>query len=118
MGCGDKDDDNGSAEELANVAVEALNDLGAASLIRSHQLAQILGVELFGPRREADEVDEKNAHDLPLDRRHGVEFDGIPGRIPGDRLFSPLCGLRVSHYRRGDAVTSTPEGQELHLHGD
>jgi hypothetical protein len=24
----------------------------------------------------------------------------------------------VSGYRRGSAVTSTPEGQELHLHGD
>lgn len=45
-------------------------------------------------------------------------LDGIPGRIPGDRLFSPLCGLRVSHYRRGDAVTSTPEGQECNLHAD
>ena len=44
--------------------------------------------------------------------------DGIPSRILGDRLFSPLCGLRISRYRRGDAVTSTPEGQELHPHGD
>jgi hypothetical protein len=35
-----------------------------------------------------------------------------------DRLFSPLGGLRISRYRRGDAVTSTPEGQELPLHGD
>jgi hypothetical protein len=24
----------------------------------------------------------------------------------------------VSRYRRGHAVTSTPAGQELHLHGD
>ena len=45
-------------------------------------------------------------------------LDGIPGRIPSDRLLSPLCGLMVSRYRRGYAVTSTPEGQELHLHGD
>ena len=43
---------------------------------------------------------------------------GIPGRIPSDHLLSPLCGLRVSRYRRGDAFTSTPEGQELHLHED
>jgi len=43
---------------------------------------------------------------------------GIPGRIPSDRLFSPLCGLMVSRYRRGDAFTSTLEGQELHLHED
>src|SRR5712691_2241494 len=43
---------------------------------------------------------------------------GIPSRTLRDRLFSPLCGLMVSRYRRGDAFTSTPEGQELHLHGD
>ena len=45
-------------------------------------------------------------------------LDGIPGRIPGDRLFSPLCGLMVSRSRRGDAFTSTREGQELPLHGN
>jgi len=45
-------------------------------------------------------------------------LDGILRRILSDRLFSPLLGLMVSRYPRGDAVTSTPEGQELHLHGD
>jgi hypothetical protein len=45
-------------------------------------------------------------------------LEGIPGRIPSDHLLSPLCGLMVSRYRRGYAFTSTPEGQELHLHGD
>jgi len=45
-------------------------------------------------------------------------LDGMPSRILRDRLFSPLCGLMVSRYRRGDAFTSTPEGQEFHLHGD
>jgi hypothetical protein len=45
-------------------------------------------------------------------------LDGIPGRIPSDQLLSPLCGLMVSRYRRGYAFTSTPEGQELHLHED
>ena len=43
---------------------------------------------------------------------------GIRGRIPRDRLFSPLCGLMVSRYRRGEAFTSTLEGQEWHLHED
>ena len=43
-------------------------------------------------------------------------LDGIPGRMPSDRLFSPLDGLMVSRYRRGYALTSPPEGQELHLH--
>ena len=45
-------------------------------------------------------------------------LDGIPSRMLSDRLFSPLSGLMVSRYRRGDAVTSTPEEQELPLHGD
>jgi hypothetical protein len=45
-------------------------------------------------------------------------LDGIPGRIPSNHLLSPLGGLMVSRYRRGYAFTSTPEGQELHLHGD
>ena len=49
---------------------------------------------------------------------YAVLLDGIPGRIPGNRLFSPLLGLMVSRYPRGDAFTSTPERQELHLHED
>jgi hypothetical protein len=44
-------------------------------------------------------------------------LDGILSRILSDRLLSPRCGLMVSRYRRGYALTSTPEGQELHLHG-
>ena len=43
-------------------------------------------------------------------------LDGIPGRIPSDRLLSPIYGLMVSRYRRGYALTSPPDGQELHLH--
>jgi hypothetical protein len=43
-------------------------------------------------------------------------LDGIPSRILSDRLLSPLCGLMVSRYRKGYALISTPEGQELHLH--
>jgi hypothetical protein len=45
-------------------------------------------------------------------------LDGMPSRTLRDRLFPPLCGLIVSRYRRGDAFTSTPEGQELHLYED
>ena len=45
-------------------------------------------------------------------------LDGIPSRILSDRLLSPLVGLMVSRYPRGYAFTSTPEEQELHLHGD
>ena len=45
-------------------------------------------------------------------------LDGMPDRMPGDRLFSPLVGLMISRSPRGYAVTSTPEGQALHLHRD
>jgi hypothetical protein len=45
-------------------------------------------------------------------------LEGMPSRIPSDHLLSPLVGLRVSRYPRGYAVTSTPEGQEFHLHGN
>ena len=43
---------------------------------------------------------------------------GIPGRIPSDRHLLPLLGLMVSRYLKGYAVTATPTGPELHLHGD
>jgi hypothetical protein len=43
---------------------------------------------------------------------YATVLNGIPGRIPSDHLLSPLCGLRISRYRRGYALTSTPEGQE------
>jgi hypothetical protein len=45
-------------------------------------------------------------------------LDGILSRMLSDRLFSPLGGLMVSRYRKGSAVTSTPEGQAWHLHRD
>jgi hypothetical protein len=45
-------------------------------------------------------------------------LDRIPSRILSNRLLSPLLGLMVSRYPRGYAFTSTPEGQESHLHGD
>jgi hypothetical protein len=49
---------------------------------------------------------------------YATVLDGIPGRMPRDHLFSPLCGLMLSRYRRGEAFTSTFEGQELPLHED
>jgi hypothetical protein len=45
-------------------------------------------------------------------------LDGILSRILRGRLLSPLGGLMVSRYHRGYALTSTPEGQALHLHED
>ena len=45
-------------------------------------------------------------------------LDGIPSRILSYHRLSPLYGLMVSRYRRGYAITSTPEGQAFHLHED
>ncbi len=68
------------------------------------------------PRRLAQPHDESNVDSsaCPCTAR----LDGIPSRILSDRLVSPLGGLMVSRYRRGYALTSIPERQELHLHGD
>jgi hypothetical protein len=49
---------------------------------------------------------------------YSARLGGILRRMLRDRLFSPLGGLMVSRDRKGYAVTSTPEGQEWHLHGD
>ena len=51
------------------------------------------------PRRlvhvhDGSDVDSSACPDAAL-------LGGIPGRMPSDRLFSPLCGLMVSRYRRG-----------------
>ncbi|MGH8058406.1 MAG: hypothetical protein ACREOH_14405, partial [Candidatus Entotheonellia bacterium] len=45
-------------------------------------------------------------------------LDGIPSRMLSARLVSLLCGLLVRRDRKGYVVTSTPEGQAWHLHGD
>jgi hypothetical protein len=41
---------------------------------------------------------------------------GVPGRIPSDRLSTPLHGLIVSRYRGGCAFIPALGRQELHLH--
>lgn len=46
---------------------------------------------------------------------------GIPGWVPGYRLFAPLYGgptyrLRTSRYRRGDAVTPASGERDSHPH--
>jgi len=68
------------------------------------------------PRRLVHRHDDSDADSCACP--YAALLGGIPDRISRDRLFSPLCGLMVSRYRRGDAFTSTPEGQEWHLHGE
>ena len=68
------------------------------------------------PRRLVQRNDDSDVDSYAYP--YATVLDGIPGRIPSDHLFSPLCGLMVSRYRRGAAFTSTREGQALHLHED
>jgi hypothetical protein len=68
------------------------------------------------PRRLVPPHDDSNMDSYACP--YAAMLDGILSRMLSDRLLSPLGGLMVSRYRRGYAVTSTPEGQELHLHGD
>ena len=70
--------------------------------------------QAYNPRRLVQRNDDSDGDASACP--YTALLDGMPGRIPRDRLFSPLYGLRVSRYRRGEAFTSTPERQELHLH--
>ena len=77
-------------------------------------LIRALLAQADNPCRLVQRHDDSDVDSYPCP--YATVLDGIPGRIPSDHLFSPLCGLMVSRYRRGEAFTSTLEGQELHLH--
>ena len=49
------------ADELLDDAAERLDLVANALVVRREDRAHVLGVELFGPRREPDEVDEDDA---------------------------------------------------------
>jgi hypothetical protein len=51
-------------------------------VVRRKQRAHVLGVELLGPRREADQVGEEHGHDLAL-----------LARGPADRLQRSAAGI-------------------------
>jgi hypothetical protein len=70
--------------------------------------------QAHNPRRRVPRNDDSHVDSFACP--YAALLDGIPGRMPSDRLLSPLYGLMVSRYRRGYAVISTPERQELHLH--
>ena len=72
--------------------------------------------QAHNPRRLVQRNDDSDVDSYAYP--YTTVLDGIPGRMPSDHLFSPLCGVMVSRYRRGEAFTSTREGQELHLHED
>ena len=72
--------------------------------------------QAHNPRRLVQRHDDSDVDSSAYP--YATVLDGIPGRMPSDHLFPPLCGLMISRYRRGEAFTSTLEGQELHLHED
>jgi hypothetical protein len=73
-------------------------------------------VQANNPRRLVQRHDDSDVDSSACP--YAAQLDGIPGRIPGDHLLPSLWGLMVSRYPRGYAFTSTPEGRELHPHGD
>jgi hypothetical protein len=61
-----EDRHHGVADELLDGSAATL-ELGAESIVVGPQdCLDVLGVQRFGARREADEVGEQDAHDLPL----------------------------------------------------
>lgn len=63
-----------------------------------------------GPRNDDSDGDSVACPVLAL-------LDGIPGRVPSDRLLASLWGLRVSRSPRGYAINPPPGWQAFHLHG-
>ena len=63
---GAEDAHDGVADELLHRAPERLDLVAKACVVRRQDRADVLGVELLGPRREADEVGEKDGDDAPL----------------------------------------------------
>jgi len=55
--------------------------------------------QAYNPRRLVQRHDDSNVDSCACP--YAALLDGIPGRMPSDRLFSPLYGLMVSRYRRG-----------------
>ena len=61
------------ADELLDRPAAPLELRAQPRVVRLEHGAHVLGVELLGPRREADEVGEEDGHDLAL----------LPGRLGG-----------------------------------
>ena len=56
-------------------------------------------VQANNPRRLVQRNDDSDVDSCACP--YTVVLDGILSRILSNRLFSPLCGLMVSRYRRG-----------------
>ena len=106
--------DDGVAEQLVDAAAERL-DVGDERLeARLDEPLDLLGVEVLGERRVADEVGEQHGDDAPLlDRRSSRSPTGVPhdGQkrepdgtgLPHDEQANPIdCKVtrRVSHVAR------------------
>src|SRR5207247_9501061 len=68
--------DNGVADELLDRAAVTLELVPQPCVVRREQGADVLGIELLRPRREANQIREQDRDDLPLlvgHRRRGVE---------------------------------------------
>ena len=89
------------ADELLDDAAMTVDDLSGDREIATQEVADILGVQLFGHRREADEVDEEHRDETQLVGRTsvlGIEL-GVEAWAPrpGRRPRQPLASRRLPH---------------------
>jgi len=61
-----EDAEDGVADELLDPAAVALDLAAHALVVRREERAYVLGIELLGAGREADDVDEEDADDAAL----------------------------------------------------
>ncbi len=94
-----KDGHHGVADELLHRAAVALELEADALVVAGEDRSDVLGVELFRLRREADEIGEEDADDLPLfPRPRGF---GSQGRRAGVAEPGAL-GILLTAVRTGD----------------
>ena len=67
-----KVDQQAIAEILGDMALKALDDLGAGRLVGPHHLAQVFGVELAGERGRVDQVTEQHRELAAFGLRGGM----------------------------------------------
>ena len=88
------------ADELLDDASERLDLAPDTLVVRRQHRANILGVELLGPRGEADEVDEDDRDDPPLvGRRERCSVSGAPQA----RQKRATAGFSCAHLRADDS---------------
>jgi hypothetical protein len=99
-GGGAEDADDCVADELLDEAAEGLDLAPDRVEVRTQERLDVLRVEMLGPRREADQVDEDDADEAPLlpAAAFGLERDPASQAEPRDGGVL-LTARRAGRYR-------------------